>query len=83
MQELSIGNLVITTSVVVPHPNNVRLTGNITVNDRQYKHKNIRLHNYWGIERDECPKLKAEFLAHNRHLDEDDVTFTFEMIERF
>ena len=81
MQELSIGNLIITTSVVVPHPNNVRITGNRLVSDLQYKHKSIRLHNYWGVERDECPKLKAEFLAHNRHLDEDDVQFRFEMIE--
>jgi hypothetical protein len=82
MGELSIGNLIITTSVVVPHPNNVRLTGNITVNDRQYKHKTIRLHNYWGVERDECPELKKQFLAHNRHLSEDDLEFRFEMIER-
>ena len=83
MQELSIGNLVITTSVVVPHPNNVRITGNRAVSELQYKHKTIRLHNYWGIERDECPALKEQFLAHNRHLIEDELTFTFEMIERF
>jgi hypothetical protein len=81
MGELSIGNLIITTSVVIPHPNNVRLTGNISVSDLQYKHKTIRLHNYWGVERDECPKLKEQFLAHNRHLDEDDIQFRFEMIE--
>ena len=82
MQELSIGNLVITTSVVVPHPNNVRITGNRAVSDLQYKHKTIRLHNYWGVERDECPDLKKQFLAHNRHLSEDDLEFRFEMIER-
>jgi hypothetical protein len=83
MEDQIIGTLTINTSVVIPHPNNVRLKGNYSVKDLDYRHKTVKLHSYFGVERSDCAKLKSEFLAHNRQFDEDDLSFVFQVTEYF
>jgi hypothetical protein len=72
MEDLVLGNLIVTTSAVIPFPN--RINGD-------YRYKTVTLHSYFCVERSECAEIKKQFLAHNRHLDQDDVQFTFKMVE--
>jgi hypothetical protein len=81
MEDLILGNLIVSTSVVIPHPNNVRLGKTYSVDQLQYRYKTVKLQNYFGIERNECFRLKAEFLAHNKQFDEGDLQFTFQLTE--
>ena len=83
MEDLIIGNLIVTTNVVIPSANNVRLGTTYSVKDLDYQHKTVKLHSYFGVERSDCAKLKSEFLAHNRQFDEDDLSFVFQVTEYF
>ena len=81
MEDLIIGNLIVTTSVVIPSANNVRLGNTYSVKDLDYQHKTVKLHSYFGVERSECAEIKKQFLAHNRQLPEDDIQFSFHLTE--
>lgn len=81
MEDLIIGTLTVNTSLVIPHPNNVRVRGNITPKDREFRYKSVKLHSYFEIDRSDCAQLKAHFLDQNPQYEEGDLAFVFQVTE--